>query len=155
VINFCDVFSYSTFIDVNNWKSYLTPLWNLTWRNGLCKKTVMNLITLSFLIRSQYVCQYKLNFVLFGSLTTWNSKRLSLFLQIWTRKCVYISWLTCTSSDSIRSCQKMHRNAPGGQILYFRNIIDMACDEIRLEIQSRIFFRKSNFNGIRASHVEQ
>ena len=114
MINFCDVFSYSTFLDVNNWKSYLTPLWNLTWRNGLCKKNVMNLITLSFLIRSQYVCQYKLNFVLYGSLTTWNSKRLSLFLQIWTRKCVYCIYhglpaLGLTQYVHAKRCIEMHR----------------------------------------------
>jgi hypothetical protein len=75
-------------------------------------------------------------------------KKISLFLQIWTRKCVYISRLTFTWSDTIRPCQNMHRNAPGVQILDFKNTFDSVCDEIRLEIQSRKFLRKHNLNEI-------
>jgi hypothetical protein len=41
---------------------------------------------------------------------------LSIFLQIWTRKYVYIWNITCTWSDTIRPCQNIHRNAPGGQV---------------------------------------
>jgi hypothetical protein len=42
----------------------------------------------------------------------------------------------------------MHRNASEGQILDFQNTctIDSACDEIRLEIQSRKCLRKSKHN---------
>ena len=42
----------------------------------------------------------------------------------------------------------MHRNASDGQILDFQNTctIDSACDEIRLEIQSRKCLRKSKHN---------
>jgi hypothetical protein len=40
--------------------------------------------------------------------------RISIFLQIWTRKYVYLWNLTCTWSDTIRPCQNIHRNAPGG-----------------------------------------
>jgi hypothetical protein len=42
----------------------------------------------------------------------------------------------------------MHRNAPGVQILDFKNTFDSVCDEIRLEIQSRKFLRKHNLNEI-------
>ena len=37
----------------------------------------------------------------------------------------------------------MHYNAPG-QILIFQNTSDIACDEIRLEIQSMQFLRRFN-----------
>jgi len=66
---------------------------------------------------------------------------LLLFLQIWTRKYVYIWNLTCTWSDIIRPCQNINWNASGGQILNFQNTFDRACDEIRMEIQTENFFR--------------
>jgi len=63
-------------------------------------------------------------------------KKISIYLQIWTGKCVYIWNLTFTWSDTIRPCQNIHRhrNAPGGQILNFQN------NEIRMKIQTENFF---------------
>jgi hypothetical protein len=68
-------------------------------------------------------------------------KRLSIFLQIWTRKYVYIWNLTCTWSDTIHPLRNMHRNAQGDQIFNFQKTFDRPCDEIRMEIQTENFFR--------------
>jgi hypothetical protein len=48
--------------------------------------------------------------------------------------------LTCTLSDTIRPCQNIHQNAPGGQILNFQNTFDRAWIEIRMKIQTENFF---------------
>jgi hypothetical protein len=65
-------------------------------------------------------------------------KVISIFLQIWTRKYVYIWNLTCTWSDTIRPCQNIHRNAPGDQILNFQNTLDRAWNEIRMKNRQKI-----------------
>jgi hypothetical protein len=57
------------------------------------------------------------------------------------RKSTRLTWnLTCTWSDTICSCQNIHRNAPGGQILIFQNTFDRAWNEIRMKIQTENFF---------------
>ena len=76
-------------------------------------------------------------FCIYGSLSSYYY----YFLEIWTRKYVYIWNLTCTWSDTIRPCQKINRNAQGGQILNFQYTFDRACDEIKMRIQTENFFR--------------
>jgi hypothetical protein len=69
------------------------------------------------------------------------NQRIIEFLQIWTRKYVYIWNLTCTWSDTICPCQNIHRNAPGGQILNNQNTLDRDWSEIRMKKQTENFFR--------------
>ena len=71
-------------------------------------------------------------------------KEISIFLQIWTRKYVYLWNLTCTWSDTIRPCQNIHRNAPGGQILNFQNMFNIVLYDIgHLTIQRTYFFTET------------
>jgi hypothetical protein len=61
-------------------------------------------------------------------------KEISIFVQIWTRKYVYLWNLTCTWSETIRPCQNIHRNArvvkfkisriPIDNDLSFRNMLE-------------------------------
>ena len=82
------------------------------------------------------------DFGLFYLIDTVKDKKISIFLQIWTRKYVYIYiWnLTCTWSDTICPCQNIHRNAPGSQIKNFQNTFDRPWNEIRMKIQLENFF---------------
>ena len=84
--------------------------------------------------------KFEVDFGLFYRIYAVKGKEISIFLQIWTRKYVYIWNLTCTWSDTIRPCQNIHRNAPGGQILNFQNTLDRAWNEIRMKIQTENFF---------------
>jgi hypothetical protein len=73
-------------------------------------------------------------------LTTKNGKRLSLLLQIWTRKCVYVSKLTCTSFDTILWCQTRHRNAPEKEWKEFECLLVKS--PLTHLIISRLLFRR-------------
>jgi hypothetical protein len=71
---------------------------------------------------------------------------MSIFLQIWTRKYVYIWNNTRTWSDTIRPCQNIHRIPPEGGgcpillIFNFQNTFDRTWNEIRMKIQTELFF---------------
>jgi hypothetical protein len=56
------------------------------------------------------------DFGLFCRIYNVKGKEISIFLQIWTGKYVYLWNLTCTWSNTIRPCQNIHQNAPGDQI---------------------------------------
>jgi hypothetical protein len=62
-------------------------------------------------------------------LITWYTNRNGMHIQ--SEFCIYEH---CTWSDTIRSWQNMHRNAPGGQILNFQNTFD----EIRMWYRPKI-----------------
>jgi hypothetical protein len=66
-------------------------------------------------------------------LITWYTNRNGMHIQ--PEFCIYEH---CTWSDTIRSWQNMHRNAPGGQIFNFQNTFDRACDEIRMWYRPKI-----------------
>jgi hypothetical protein len=90
--------------------NFMQPLWLWNKYTG----SMLNLIFMKLYLLAVYlhhnlvtspikgILEIK-NFGFMDLLTTWNSKRLSLFLQIWTRKYVYIWNLTCTWSDTIES----------------------------------------------------
>ena len=75
-----------------------------------------------------------------------------MFLQILTRKYVYIWNLTCTWSDTIRPCQNIHRNAPGGPIKNFQNTLNRAWNEIRMKT-GRKFLQNPNLNEINIDSI--
>ena len=81
-----------------------------------------------------------MDFGLFYRIYAVKGKEISKYLQIWTRKYVYLWNLTCTWSDTIRPCQNIHRNAPGGHNLNFQNTLDRTWNEIRMKIQTENFF---------------
>jgi hypothetical protein len=90
----------------------------------------------SHTVDSKFICQCYVHVLIYAV----KGKEISIFLQIWTRKYVYIWNLTCTWSDTIRPCQNIHRNALGGQILNFQNTVYRAWNEIRMKIQTENFF---------------
>jgi len=72
-------------------------------------------------IQSSFILQYikfKVDVGLLYLIDAVKAKKISIFLQIWTRKCVYISQLICTWCDSMCPCQNMHRNAPGSDFKF-------------------------------------
>ena len=62
--------------------------------------------------------QFEVDVGLFYLIDAVKGKDISIFLQIWTRKYVYI-W-NLTWSDTIRLCQNIHRNAVGQIWLIFK-----------------------------------
>ena len=59
------------------------------------------------------VLEFEVKFGLFYQIYVVKGKEISIFLQIWIRKYVYVWNITCTWSDTIRPCQHIHQNAPG------------------------------------------
>jgi hypothetical protein len=84
--------------------------------------------------------QFEVDFGLFYPIYAVKGKEISIFLKIWTRKYVEMWNRTCTWSDTIRPCQNIHRNAPGGEIFNFQIALDRASNEIRMKIQTENFF---------------